>query len=95
MDDLQKELEQKYKKFKNPDKNVSRSFQIYGVELAEKLGDSKRKALYIKLAKEEPRSRLEKAYQFAIDYPNARSKAKIFMYKLKDLREEDKKTSDS
>ncbi|NTV30906.1 hypothetical protein HGA91_02935 [candidate division WWE3 bacterium] len=79
-------LKLKAQKFEDPDKNVSREFQIYGVELAERLGDSKHKALYIKLAKELPRDWLEKAYSFASDYPNAKSKAKIFMYKLKDIR---------
>lgn len=87
MERLGKELKEKQEQFKDPHRNVSREFQIYGYELAEKLDDLHHKALYIKLAKEEPRSRLEEALSFTSDYPNAGSKGKIFMYKLKQLRE--------
>jgi len=93
MQDLQKELQQKRLKFKKPDRNVSRDFQIYGYEMAARLGDLKHKSLYIKLAKEEPRDRLEAAFSFAIDYPNAKSRGKLFMYKLKQLKEEEQHAS--
>lgn len=65
-------------------KNVSQKYQSYGVWLANELGDTKHKSLYIKLAKEIDQFYLEQAYRFAIDYPNAKNKAKIFMWKLKD-----------
>ncbi len=73
------------KKF-NPleDKYVSREFQSYGVHLAEKLGDARRKSLYIKLAKTIPRPILEKALQFTVD-SRARKKGALFMWKLKEL----------
>jgi hypothetical protein len=45
------------------------------------------KALYIKLAKNEKRAHLESALSFAIDYPKAQSKGKIFMWKLKQLKD--------
>lgn len=73
------------KKF-NPkeDKYVSREFQTFGVFLAEKLEDTRRKALYIKYAKEIPRPILEQAYRFVID-SKARSKGALFVWKLKEL----------
>jgi len=74
------------KKF-NPleDKYISREYQSYGVFLAEKLGEEKRKSLYIKLAKTVPRPILEAALRFVID-SNARKKGALFMWKLKELR---------
>jgi len=73
------------KKF-NPleDKYVSREFQTFGIYLAEKLGDTRRKSLYIKLAKTIPRPVLERAYRFVID-SNARNKGALFMWKLKEI----------
>lgn len=81
-------IQKKKAKFAHPDKNVSQSFQIVGYEMAQKLGDLKHKSLYIKLAKEEPRSRLEQAFRFAIDYPKAQNRGKLFMYKLKELKKQ-------
>ncbi len=78
------------KKMDKPDKNVSREFQIYGYELAQKLNDMTHKSLYIKLAKEKPRGLLERALQFVLDYPNAKSKGRLFMYKLKELETQKK-----
>lgn len=74
------------KKF-NPveDKYISREFQSYGVYLAQELGDEKHISLYIKLAKTVPRALLDKALSFVKD-SNARSKPRLFMWKLKDLR---------
>lgn len=66
-------------------KNLSREFQVYGVYLAETLGDTKHYALYMKLAKEYGRGILEEALSYARDYTSAKSKAKIFMWKLKQL----------
>jgi len=73
------------KKF-NPleDKYVSREFQAFGIHLAEKLQDTRRKSLYIKLAKTIPRPVLEKALRFVID-SRARKKGALFMWKLKEL----------
>lgn len=73
------------KKF-NPleDKYVSREFQTFGVYLSEKLGDEKHKGLYMKLAKTIHRPILAEALRFVID-ANARNKAALFMWKLKQL----------
>jgi hypothetical protein len=67
------------------DKYISREFQTYAIYLAESLQDEKHKSLYMKLAKTVPRAILERALSFVID-SNADSKAKLFMWKLKELR---------
>lgn len=66
------------------DKYISREFQAYGCYLAEKLGDERKKSLYIKIAKEIPRSILEEALRFVVD-SKARSKSALFMWKLKEM----------
>ena len=74
-------------KFKSDeDKYISYEFQKYGYELAEELGDLKNKSLYIKLAKETPRRYLETAKNFVKDAYNVKSKAKLFMWKLQELK---------
>jgi hypothetical protein len=80
---------QKYKI--EEDKYISQGFQQYGYDLAVELGDMKHKALYIKLAKETPRSLIENARSFVKDANNARSKGKLFMWRLKQLKLKSKK----
>ncbi len=65
---------------------ITQEFQDYGYRLAVELDDLKHKSLYIKLAKTEKRVFLERALSFVSD-ANARSKAKLFMWKLKQLKE--------
>lgn len=66
---------------------ITREFQDYGYRLAVDLDDLKHKSLYIKMAKETDRVILEQARSFVID-SNARSKAKLFMWRVKQLKEE-------
>lgn len=82
------------KKF-NPleDKYISREFQAYGIYLAEALGDYKHKSLYIRLAKTIPRAILEKALSFVKD-SHARNKGRLFMWKMKELRNPTPQDSD-
>ncbi len=72
------------------DKYISFEFQKYGYELAKELGDLKSKSLYIKLAKENPRGLLENARNFVKDAMNVKSKPRLFMWRLKQLTNEDK-----
>lgn len=74
-------------KFKDRPKNISQEFQMYGVYLAESLDDTKHYSLYMKLAKETNRSILEEALNYTKGYYSAKSKAKIFMWRLKQLRQ--------
>jgi hypothetical protein len=71
------------------DKYISREFQKYGYDLAEKLGDPTHVSLYIKLAQTVDRQILEKAWSFVAD-ANARNKVALFMWKMKKLKEEKK-----
>lgn len=67
-------------------KYISREFQDYGCRLAHDLGDLAHKSLYIKLAKSEDRKLLEKARSFVIDADRAKSKGRLFMWKLAELK---------
>lgn len=67
-------------------KNLSTEFQVYGVYLTEELGDLKHYALYIKLAQTLDRRLLEEALSYTKAYTSAKSKAKVFMWRLKQLR---------
>ncbi|OGM12117.1 hypothetical protein A2Z22_03440 [Candidatus Woesebacteria bacterium RBG_16_34_12] len=75
---------------KNEDKYISHEFQKYGYELAKELGDLKNKSLYIKLAKETPRGHLEAARNFVKDAYQVKSKARLFMWKLQELKKSQK-----
>lgn len=83
-------LKQQQGLFEEKAKYVTKEFQDYGYRLALRLDDLSHKSLYIKLAKKENRTLLENALSFALDYPKAKSKPKIFMWKLKDLKEKRK-----
>ncbi len=72
-------------------KYISREFQDYGYRLAEELGDLQHKSLYIKLAGETPRHLMEQARVFVKDAAQVRSKGRLFMWKLKQLKDEKKK----
>lgn len=72
-------------------KYITREFQDYGYRLAEELGDLEHKTLYIKLAKELPRKLLEEAKTFVKDASNVRNPAKLFMWKLGELKKEREK----
>lgn len=72
------------------DKYISREFQKYGYDLAKELGDLKNVSLYIKLAKVTPRGFLESARNFVKDAYQVKSKPKLFMWRLKQLKDEAK-----
>lgn len=73
-------------KFKDRPKNIAHEFQMYGVYLAESLDDTKHYSLYIKLAKEVDRKLLDEALTFTKEYYGAKNKARVFMWKLKELK---------
>ena len=79
------EILSKYK-LEDKGKYITKEFQDYGYRLAEELGDEKHKSLYIKLAKEVDRKLLEEAKIFVKDASNVKSKGRLFMWKLKQLR---------
>lgn len=77
-------------KIDDTDKYVSREFQKYAYDLAVELGDLEHKSLYMRLAKNTPRILLEKARSFVKDATNAKSKGRLYMWKLKQLKDEAK-----
>lgn len=83
-----KRVGQIIEEIKNPNrpKNLSREFQVFGVYLAESLDDRKHYSLYIKLAKINNRGLLEEALTYTKAYTRAKSKAKVFMWRLKQLK---------
>lgn len=82
-------------KLEDTDKYISREFQKYAYDLAEELGDMAHKSLYMKLAKETPRILLERARSFVKDAQNARSRGRLFMWKLGELKKEGKIKNDA
>lgn len=81
---------------KNPQrpKNLSTEFQVYGVYLAEVLEDTKHYSLYIKLAKQYERTILDEALTYTKAYTKAKSKARVFMWRLSIILK-DQKTAKS
>lgn len=65
---------------------ITQEFQDYGYRLAVELGDLEHKSLYIRMAKKEKRELLEKALSFVADAANAKSKARLFMWKVSELK---------
>lgn len=76
--------------FGDKGKYVSTEYQRYGLRIAGKLDDKERITMYIKWAKTKPRAILETALSFVSDYPNAETKYKLFMWKVKQLEDERK-----
>jgi len=75
---------------RDEDRYISYEFQKYGYELAKELGDLKNKSLYIKLAKETPRGLLETARNFVKEATKVKSRPRLFMWKLTQLKKESK-----
>ncbi len=65
--------------------HITQEFQDFGYRLAVDLDDLAHKSLYIKMAKTMDRKILEAARTFVID-ANAKSKARLFMWKVKELK---------
>lgn len=68
-------------------KYVKYEWQLYGYRLAKWLDDMDRVSMYMKLAKEEDRNLLQKAWDF-VKESKPRSKSRLFLWKLASLRKE-------
>lgn len=75
----------KYDLDETKQRRISREFQDYAYRLAVALDDVAHVPIYMRLVKNTPREIVEKAKSFVID-SNARSKGKLFMWKVKELR---------
>jgi hypothetical protein len=81
-----KELLLDYDILKDGDTQAPRhEFQSYAYRLAYDLNDLENLKIYMRLAKNIERTLLEQAYAYAID-TDTKNKAKIFFWKVKDLR---------
>lgn len=70
-------------------RRISREWQDYAYRLAVALDDTAHTPIYMRIAKSTPKELIEKAKSFVLD-ANARSKGKMFMWKLKQLKDEEK-----
>lgn len=66
-------------------KYIKHEWQDFGYRLAVELKDLEHRSLYMRLAKNEDRNKLQKALDFSKDYKKDR--AKLFMWKIKRLRQ--------
>lgn len=69
-------------------RRISREFQDYAYRLAVELEDTAHTAIYMKLAKNSPRALIERARLFVLGANNPKSKARLFMWKLKQIKDE-------
>lgn len=76
---------------KDVGKYVTHEWQLYGYRLARWMDDMDRVSMYMKLAKNEDRKMLQKAWDFVKD-SNARSKSRLFLWKLAKLRKGEEET---
>lgn len=72
---------------KDTGKYIKHEWQLFGFKMSEFLEDPKRVSMYMKLAKNENRALLQNALDFIKD-SKAKSKSKLFMWKLKQLKDE-------
>lgn len=68
-------------------KYVKQEWQLFGYRLARGLDDPKRISFYMKLAKTEKRELLQLAWDF-VKESNAKSKSRLFMWKLTNLKKQ-------
>lgn len=86
MQDL-KSILSKYEVETDKQRRISREFQDFAYRLAVELGDTAHTSLYMKLAKTYDRGLLEEARNFVKGAVNANNKGRLFMWKLKQMRE--------
>lgn len=77
----------KYKIDEDKQRRISREWQDYAYRLAIELDDKDHTSLYMRLCKNTPRPILEEARTFVKGAMNAKSKGRLFMWKVKDLKE--------
>lgn len=79
----------KYELDETKQRRISREWQDYAYRLAVALEDTAHTAIYMRLVKNNKRELIERAKSFVMD-GNAKSKARLFMWKLKQIKEEEK-----
>lgn len=76
----------KYQIDEDKQRRISREWQDYAYRLALELNDKAHTSLYMRLAKSTPRPILEEARVFVKGSINAKSKGRLFMWKVKELK---------
>lgn len=72
---------------KNKRRYISREFQDFGYRMALELNDLKNVSLYMRLAKTVDRSILEACLSFVKDANNVKSKSRLFLWKMKQIKQ--------
>jgi hypothetical protein len=70
------------------DRYISREFQKYAYDLAIELGDELHMGIYMRMVKNTPRHIIEKARYFVKDASNVQNPGRLFLWKIKKLKEE-------
>lgn len=83
-----KNILKNYQLDESKQRRISREWQDYAYRLALELDDLKHKSLYMRLAKTADRSLLEEARNFVRGATAAKSRGRLFMWKMKQLKEE-------
>ncbi len=78
-----------YKVDEDKQRRISREWQDYAYRLALELSDKAHTSLYMRLAKNTPRPILEEARMFVKGAVNAKNKGRLFMWKVKELKDRD------
>ncbi|MBI2325913.1 hypothetical protein HYU91_00845 [Candidatus Collierbacteria bacterium] len=78
-----------YKVDEDKQRRISREWQDYAYRLALELSDKSHTSLYMRLAKNTPRPILEEARMFVKGAVNAKNKGRLFMWKVKELKDRD------
>lgn len=81
----------KYEIGEEKQKRISREWQDYAYRLAVDLDDTTHTGIYMRMCKNVPRYILEEARGFVKGAVFAKSKGKLFMWKVSQIKEEEKK----
>ena len=77
----------KYELDETKQKRISREWQDYAYRLAVALDDTAHTPIYMRVVRDTPRELVERAKSFVMD-AGARSKGKMFMWKLRQIKED-------
>lgn len=80
----------RYQVDEDKQRRISREWQDYAYRLAVELEDKAHTSLYMRLAKNTPRPILEEARVFVKGAVNAKSRGRLFMWKVKELKDSGK-----
>lgn len=80
---------------KNKRRHIAYEWQDYAYRLAVELDDTERASLYMRLVKNTKRHILEEAFNFVKGANNVKNKARLFMWKIKEINNSIKKNENN